>query len=187
MTILSRIERLESASVFTGPVVREVTEAEFDDLSIEDKSRYLRNQLPLRVISQDDGPTFDEACAAAGVVRVEMRPGESDADASRRISDAELKVYHDWMEASAARYEARRAARKAAKAAAEVSRPATPVAPAAETTPTPLPTPPDPPPPEQAAATDFQYVPPQPQAPPPGPPPPRRPANHGYLAYKFHD
>ena len=55
---LDRLERDAASAPAGGP--RVLTEAEFDELSEDDSIQYLRGRLDLRVISEDDGPTWEQ-------------------------------------------------------------------------------------------------------------------------------
>jgi hypothetical protein len=108
---LERLER-EAASV---PPVHVLTEAEFDALSPVELMVYVRGSIQLSVIWEDDGPTLDEAFAAAGVAPPQIPPECTPYEAMRYITDADIAVKRRWMDEWMSRYMARRAARQAAK------------------------------------------------------------------------
>ena len=118
MALRGRLERLERAALGVNtepPTV--LTEADIDGLGYDDLMRILRGQLEVCLVSDDTGPTFDEALAAAGVVTAD-KGGGSVPERAKKISDAELAVYDEWSRGNIDRFLARRAARFAARGTA---------------------------------------------------------------------
>jgi len=105
-TRLDQLERVAAAGRTAAP--RLVTEAEFDELSYDDKLRYLRGRLDIRVIDEDDGPTWERRLADLGIDPTEAKA----AAMAGKCSSAVMRAYKDYMDA----YIERSAARRAAKA-----------------------------------------------------------------------
>ena len=109
--IIRRLEKLESVAPPDAP--RYLTEAEWDELSYDEMLAYLRGQLNIRLISEDDGASWEEFLVAAGVSPAEREAARAGGKASPALLDAHRRYMDGRMERAAARRAARRQAAEA--------------------------------------------------------------------------